>query len=188
VGGRGQILADAIDETGAIIIGAPLEYHSENRAIATVDPTGKVTGKALGQTKVTVRHAASGKQAEVLVKVVESLAGLLLGRYDGEVTGDHRGSLRFYVQSGNALVGGVTLTDCRTFEIQGAVTDAGNVTWSGTGCGVGYEGLGVVEKEEAASARRTGKLVGGGVWESSDGNSGEWTAEWTGPQTGVISG
>ncbi|MBM3500848.1 MAG: hypothetical protein FJX74_19490 [Armatimonadetes bacterium] len=72
VGERDQVVAHALDAVGEIIIDAPLELSSDDRDVATIDSDGKVEATGLGETVLRARHAPSGNEATVAVKVVEA--------------------------------------------------------------------------------------------------------------------
>ncbi len=72
VGEQTQLTAEALDATGAVVLGAVLNYSSDDPSVATVDAAGRVEAVALGTTMIRVRHAASGKEARVPVQVVRA--------------------------------------------------------------------------------------------------------------------
>ncbi len=72
VGELAQIVAEAQDATGAVIIGACLEVSSDDPSVATVDATGRVQALSLGATDLRARHTPSGVEAIVPVRVVRA--------------------------------------------------------------------------------------------------------------------
>jgi uncharacterized protein YjdB len=56
VGATAQLTATARDQNGAVMT-VPLTWTSANNAVATVSPTGLVTGASVGSTQVTVSSA-----------------------------------------------------------------------------------------------------------------------------------
>lgn len=72
VGELAQIVAEAQDATGATIMGAGLEYSSDDPSVAAVDATGRVEALALGATDLRARHTPSGVEAVVPVRVVRA--------------------------------------------------------------------------------------------------------------------
>jgi len=73
VGEKAQVSAEALDATAAVIIGVPIEFTSDDRSVAEVDPsTGFVEAKGLGSMTLHARHAASGKEARIPVRVLRT--------------------------------------------------------------------------------------------------------------------
>jgi len=69
---RDQVVAKALDAVGQILLDASLQFSSDDPAVATIDAQGKVLAKGVGTTTLRARHAPSGKEATVPVKVVEA--------------------------------------------------------------------------------------------------------------------
>jgi trimeric autotransporter adhesin len=63
-----QLAAQVTDDQGGVLPGRPVQYASDNPAIATVSATGMVTGVALGTTKITA--TSEGKTGTADVNVV----------------------------------------------------------------------------------------------------------------------
>jgi hypothetical protein len=72
VGEKAQVTARAVDAAGATVVGAALDYSSDDPSVAAVDATGMVEAVALGATSVRVTHAASGAQVQIPVQVVRA--------------------------------------------------------------------------------------------------------------------
>ena len=73
---------------------ASVEWSSENSEIASVDPNGKVTGVAVGETVVTAswKHTESGKVYTAEAKILVEEQGITLGtsKISGFYVGDTR--------------------------------------------------------------------------------------------------
>jgi len=116
-----------------------------------------------------------GEAAIVKIKMV--------GVYDGSVTGDGAGPLRFYIGRNGQLTGNVRIPPlcAGPIKVTGTVTRDGNVTWTATGCGITFQGTGKVERLAPGS----NVYVGSGTWTGSDGSGGTWGATWV-ARTGSI--
>jgi trimeric autotransporter adhesin len=66
-GHSAQLSATALDANGDAIAGAVFAWHSNSTYVATVDPTGRVTGEHSGTTSITASF--SGKTGSVSVRV-----------------------------------------------------------------------------------------------------------------------
>ncbi len=95
----------------------------------------------------------------------------MVGIYWGDVFGDDTGIIRFYISPRGALNGNVRLSACADpIQIVGIVDASGAVTWSGTGCGVTFNGTGNVEQLAPGSP----VWVGQGTWKATNGTRGTW--------------
>lgn len=72
VGEQAQLTASALDPTDSVILGAVLDYASDEPSVAAVDGAGRVEAAGLGATTIWIRHAPSGKEAHVPVQVVRA--------------------------------------------------------------------------------------------------------------------
>jgi plastocyanin len=86
VGGRGQIVAKALDRNGYPISGRTFVFTSRNTGIVTVDATGLVTGVALGSA--FVRDSVDGLVDSVKVAVVTTPPPLIQWAYDSVAVGN----------------------------------------------------------------------------------------------------
>ena len=86
VGGRGQIVAKALDRNGYPIPGKTFVYTSRSPTIATVSPSGLVTGIALGSTFIT--DSVDGLVDSVKVAVVVAPPPLIQWAYDSIAVGN----------------------------------------------------------------------------------------------------
>jgi plastocyanin len=86
VGGRGQIVAKALDRNGYPIPGKVFVYATRNPAIATVSSSGLVTGVALGSTFIT--DSVDGLVDSVKVAVVVAPPPLIQWAYDSIAVGN----------------------------------------------------------------------------------------------------
>ena len=100
----------------------------------------------------------------------------MVGLYAGTMDGDGAGPLRFYIGPGGGLIGNFRLPPiCNgPVHITGSVTPDGNVVFTGTGCGVTFQGTGHVERLAPGS----NVWVGSGTWTGSNGTHGTWGATW----------
>jgi uncharacterized protein YjdB len=62
------------DATGRQLTGRPVQWSSQNTAVASVDEDGRITGVTPGQSIITA--AAEGKSATAFIKVLVPIAGL----------------------------------------------------------------------------------------------------------------
>ncbi|MGQ0538135.1 MAG: Ig-like domain-containing protein [Gemmatimonadaceae bacterium] len=68
VGGRDTLLAEVIDASGRIINGYTVTWSSASPSIATVNPSGVVTGVAIGSAAITASAAGLSGTAVVTVR------------------------------------------------------------------------------------------------------------------------
>ncbi|MDF1505844.1 Ig-like domain-containing protein [Roseisolibacter sp. H3M3-2] len=66
-GAAGTLAARFLDVTGAEVAVTAFAWSSADTAVATVDQTGRVTARAAGSARVSVRFGASSADAEVIV-------------------------------------------------------------------------------------------------------------------------
>ncbi|HET7234244.1 MAG TPA: Ig-like domain-containing protein [Longimicrobium sp.] len=78
-GEQGTLVAVAVDSRGRMLAGAELAFRSDDPGIATIDSLGRVTGVAVGTTRVA---ALSGGLRAQAVVVVEPLGGLRVKRFE----------------------------------------------------------------------------------------------------------
>ncbi|HKE92203.1 MAG TPA: Ig-like domain-containing protein [Gemmatimonadales bacterium] len=70
IGARTQLAATPRDARDRVLTGRPVRWSSSANAIATVTPTGVVTGVAAGQTTITAQIESQSAQATVSVALV----------------------------------------------------------------------------------------------------------------------
>jgi len=133
----------------------------------------------------------------VMVGLVALLVGLALsgcggetgavgitmnGIYIGSASGDGSGPIRYFIGANGAFTGNVDLSPVCPggVAITGNVAANGNVTFSGSGCGITFTGAGSVQQTSP------GVWTGSGTWNGSNGTSGTWSGTRTGA-TGSIS-
>jgi len=105
------------------------------------------------------------------------------GIYIGQAFGDGSGPMRYFIGANGAFTGNVDLSPVCPggVAITGNVDPVtGNVTFSGTACGITFTGAGSVQQTSP------GVWTGSGTWNGSNGTSGTWSGTRTGA-TGSIS-
>lgn len=114
-----------------------------------------------------------GGEGEYVVRV---------GIYEGDMDGDETGPIEFSLNSRGQLQGIVSLPSCaNVIVLVGDVDPDGGVTFTATGCGVTYTGIGTIRQAAPGSAIWTGS----GTWTANNGNSGTWDVRRT-KRTGAI--
>jgi uncharacterized protein YjdB len=111
VGGATQLQAATYDNTGAPLTGRLVLWSSSNTAVATVDTTGLVTGRAVGT--VTISATSEGKSGSSTVRVNPAV-----GRVD------------VIPSSRDIDVGGTVQLVAIVYDINGAVIPAPPCSWT----------------------------------------------------------
>lgn len=91
IGSMAQLVAEARDTNGTVIVGRSVQWISENPTVATVSTTGLVTAHAEGVARI--RATLDGRSAFGVIVVVESLPSV--------------GSVSVIPETSTVLVGGV---------------------------------------------------------------------------------
>jgi hypothetical protein len=108
VGGTVQLVAELQDERGRPITGHSIAWTSEDQGVATVDPTGRVTGMARGAT--TIRAQAGAAQGTAALQVLTA-ASIVLSQSQAHLVLDHDGTPPSSIQVAITNGGEAALTD-----------------------------------------------------------------------------
>jgi len=111
VGGATQLRAATYDHSGAPLTGRVVMWSSSNTAVATVDTSGLVTGRAVGT--VTISATSEGKSGSSTVRVNPGV-----------------GRVGVFPSSEEIDVGGTTQLVVVVYDVNGAVIPAPPVTWT----------------------------------------------------------
>lgn len=76
----GQLTAQALDASGAVLPGRPVSWSSNNPAVATVSARGVVTARAIGGAIITATSEGKSAPAAVTVSSLPSTAGDVISR------------------------------------------------------------------------------------------------------------
>jgi uncharacterized protein YjdB len=126
--GTSQLTATARASSGAVLSGRTFTWNSASPAIATVSPSGLVTGVTDGTTTITV--SADGKSAVANVTVRTAVASVTLTPATGELTvGGTPGQLTAAARDANNIVlTGRTFTWSTSSSAVATVSQTGLVT------------------------------------------------------------
>lgn len=146
-------------------------WSSSDGSVASVDATGLVTARAVGQATIRATSVADGSKSATSTITVQSSGGGGTGGFDGTWVGRYTGTvsgLGAVTDVAIFRVSGTTLTMTEPGPGSGTVNSAGALTVNATISGMGCQFTGTLTQ--------TGTASGGWTCTTGGSGSGTWTA------------
>lgn len=162
-GTAGQLTATARDSSGKIVSGLTTTWSSSKTKIATVDPTGKVTGQSLGRVTISATIQAKTGTASVTVFALPPRTVSIAGCSGGTITETNAAPIIVTGDIDQRCHATITST-AGSIEVQGKVDHGSVVTLAGTaGIAIDHQITGGSTVNVTASGPFTvGNQIGGG--------------------------